>query len=334
MRHQLSEFTKGRIVGLLEANISIRDVAKKIGCSTRTVQKWWNKFRTDGNVDRKKGSGRPSLSSSRQDRNLVLLCKRNRFLPTRKLILGRNFPFSLRTAHRRLLCAGLHARRPLKRTPLTVRHRMNRKDWCKDRIALTADYWHKILWSDESRFSLEFADGRIRVRRMRNERFSECCLMERYRNGRGSLMVWGGLWYNGLTPLIRITGNLNAQRYCEEVLQTIVVPTTQDHDLTFQQDNAPPHSAKVSRDFLEANGIPCLEWPSMSPDLSPIEHIWDIIQRRLESEYDSPAANFDQLFARLSKQWNSLQDEARRLIDSMPQRVCECLLRRGGHTHY
>ena len=47
-----------------------------------------------------------------------------------------------------------------------------------------------------------------------------------------------------------------------------------------QQDNAPSHTSKITSDFLEQN-IRVLQWLPDSPDLSPIEHFWDQLKRRI-----------------------------------------------------
>lgn len=71
-----------------------------------------------------------------------------------------------------------------------------------------------------------------------------------------------------------------------------------------QQDNALPHTARATTQFLTANNVNVMEWPSMSPDLSPIEHIWDELDRRVRARLNQPA-NLAQLQAALLQEWNN-----------------------------
>ena len=95
---------------------------------------------------------------------------------------------------------------------------------------------------------------------------------------------WYGAVYRGATGhLVVIEGNLTSRRYIDEVLEPVVVPFLQNHaDVTlYQQDNARPHSARLTTDFLGQNNVPVLPWTAFSPDLSPIEHLWDQLGRRV-----------------------------------------------------
>ena len=87
-----------------------------------------------------------------------------------------------------------------------------------------------------------------------------------------------------------IDGNLNAQRYRGEVLMPIVVPFIRRHHLMFQHDNAQPHVARICTKFLEAENVPVLPWPANSPDISPIEHVWDALDRCVRQHVSFPAS--------------------------------------------
>ena len=72
-------------------------------------------------------------------------------------------------------------------------------------------------------------------------------------------------------------GNLNAQRYRDEILRPIVFPFILLCHLIFQHDNARPHVSRICTQFLDAEKVPVLPWPACSPDMSSIEHVWDAL---------------------------------------------------------
>ena len=117
------------------------------------------------------------------------------------------------------------------------------------------------------------------VYRCRVERFADACVPERDRFGGGSVMVWGGISHGLKSPLIVIAGNLTGVRYRDEILRTVAVPFVQQQHLIFQQDYARPHVARVCQDFPANHNIDPLDWPPYSSDLSPIEPLWDEMNR-------------------------------------------------------
>ncbi|CAH1366604.1 unnamed protein product, partial [Tenebrio molitor] len=149
------------------------------------------------------------------------------------------------------------------------------------------------------------------------------------------VMVWGAICFGSRSRLVFIQGNLTAIRYVQEVLRPVVVPYFRRvNNALFQQDNARPHIANVSRDFLDDSQVDLLPWPPRSPDLSPIEHVWDLMGRRLTNLHNPPLT-LAALRHEIQVAWDSVpQDEINHLIRSMPRRVRECIGSRGGPTHY
>lgn len=336
--NELSDVNRGRIVGMMEAGLNQTDVAQRLNIARSTVRFWWNRWQNQGNVDRIPRSGRPTLASPRILQTVKLSIQRN---PWQSYSRIRNENLCLRhlsrrTVNRYALNMNFHARRPLQRIPLGVYHRRNRLQWCNFRQNMTVSDWSSIIFSDESRFTLDFNDGRLLVRRLPGTRFQNNLIAQHDRYGAGSIMVWGAISFNSRSDLVIINGKLNAHRYIDEILRPIALPfLNRDEATIYQQDNARPHSARITKHFLAESKMPILEWPARSPDLSIIEHVWDILGRRLESEYDNPPYSMNILRNRLLEQWNLIsQSDIQNLYRSMPARLLQCIQRRGGHTHY
>ena len=104
--------------------------------------------------------------------------------------------------------------------------------------------------------------------------------------------------------------------------------------MQFQHDNARPHTAIVTRDFLTNNHINTLPWPALSPDLNPIEHLWDRIDRDVRNQIVQPRTPH-QLAQAVMNAWNQVpQMDIRRLVLSMRRRCTAVVAAQGGHTTY
>ena len=102
----------------------------------------------------------------------------------------------------------------------------------------------------------------------------------------------------------------------------------------FQQDNAPAHTAAGLRGYFENDGVRTLIWPSRSPDLNPIEHVWDAIARNINSK-PQVADSLQQLQEWVQLEWTSLpQDYVDGLISSLPRRVRAVIESHGQQTKY
>ena len=337
---RLREIDRGRAIDLLMQGFSQSQVARQLGVAQSTVSRLRQRLRATGRLADRPRSGRPRETTRRQDRAIRLAHLRDRFrtaVETAANTPGRhNNRIHPKTVRNRLKEVGLYARRPYVGPQLTHRRRQIRMNWLRRHSLrqFPMHRWRQVLFSDESRFSLYRADGRKRVYRRRGERFTDACVMENDRFGGGSVMVWGGIAHGLKTPLIVVNGNLNAIQYRDRILRQCVVPFVQRHNLTFQQDNARPHVARVCRDFLNQNNVIPLDWPPYSPDLSPIEHLWDELDRRVRSRRHVPN-NVQQLTAALQQEWNHMPlRKINALINSMANRIREATQANGGHTRF
>ena len=133
------------------------------------------------------------------------------------------------------------------------------------------------------------ADGRQRVFRRRNQLFNDPYVRQGDRSGGGSVMVWGAIRFGWRSNLVIVNGTLTSQRYVNEILSTEVVPYIQNHaNSIFMQDNARPHVTRASLAYLQANNVSLLDWPAYSPDMNPIEHLWDHLDRQVRARTPPP----------------------------------------------
>ncbi len=315
-----------RALGMLDADMNVSQVSRFFGCPRITIRNLVERYNQTGAVDDRPRAGRGRVTTPRQDRHIRLLHLRNRFRSasqTAQETPGIHNPrISSSTVHRRLHEHQLRARRPVRGNPLTPVRRRNRYAWTHQRRNWNQQQWNSVLFSDESRFCIDHVDGRQRVWRRRGERFANCCVMEVNRWGGASVMVWAGISFRHRTPLVFIDGNLTARRYIAEVLEPELIPFLEQHQdiALFQQDNARPHIAQETMDYLHAEGVAVIPWPAFSPDLSPIEHLWDQLGQRVYQRPNPPRTR-QMLVQALEGEWEQIpQDHIRRLIRSMRQR--------------
>lgn len=334
---RLTAAERERAVGMSQVGASNSHIARTLGCTRQTIIRLLRRVNQTGQTSDRPRSGRPRVTTPAEDRYIRTLHLRNRFLTmasTASTALGHHI--SRNTVMRRLRAAGIRAYRPFRGMTLTAQHRISRLRWARrDRRWQRRD-WSLVLFTDESRFNLYHADGRVRVYRRRGERLAGACVQQVHPFGGGSVMVWGGICGEQKTDLVILHQTLTAQRYRDQVLQPVVIPfmQRQRQGLLFQQDNARPHTARLTMDFLNRQNIQLLPWPSRSPDLSPIEHLWDHLGRQLRRRAQPPTT-IPQLEQALREEWQRIpNDVIRRLTFSMRRRVLACINSNGGHTRY
>uniref|UniRef100_A0A673XGQ2 Tc1-like transposase DDE domain-containing protein n=1 Tax=Salmo trutta TaxID=8032 RepID=A0A673XGQ2_SALTR len=331
-----------RSSGMLQGGMRTADVARAINCNVCTVRRIRQRYRETRRTADRPRSGRPRVTTPAQDRYIRTSHLRDRYrmaTTTARVTPGTRNPYiSAQTVCNRLSEAGLRACRPVVRQVLTRHHRQQRCLWEQTHRCWNRQDWQKVLFTDESQFCLTRGDGRIRVYRRRNERYTEACTLERDRfGGGGSVMVWGGVSQHHWTELVVIASDLNAVRYREDILLPHVVPFLQAHpDMTLQHDNATSHTARSVRDFLKDKNVSVLPWSANSPDLNPIEQVWDLLDRRVRARALAiPPRNVWELAGVLVEEWGNIsQQELANLVQSMRRRCTAVLNAAGGHTRY
>ena len=155
-------------------------------------------------------------------------------------------------------------------------------------------------------------DGRMRVWRHTNTAYTPRNIQPNVPYGGGSVMVWGCISHDCKLDLVTIQGNLTGDQYIRDVLQPVVVPRFDNHPLAtrpvYMDDNARPHRSRAVTAYLQSEAETSVPRPAMSPDVNRIEHIWDMLGRRIQTR-EPPVQNIRQLEAVLHWEWQQLSQQ-------------------------
>ncbi len=149
-------------------------------------------------------------------------------------------------------------------------------------------------------------------------------------------MVWGIFSWHTLGPLVQIEHHLNATAYLSIVADHVhpfmtTVYTSSDATSSRIMHR---HKAQIISDwFLEHdNEFTLLKWPPQSPDLNPIEQLWDVVEIHI---MDVQPINLLLLCDDIMSIWTKLSEDCfQHLVESMPQRIKTVLKAKVGPTRY
>jgi transposase len=338
----ISNDRRNQIQTLISAGGSTRTIARAANVSHQTVYRVSKQFAFSVCSDPKLKGGRPQKLDAR-DRRALVRCVTSGRADTSTDLLHQSADsirssVSPSTIRRALKQEGLKSSVKQKKPLLLPRHKSQRLSFARKYQDWTEKDWARVLFSDETKINRLGADGRKWVWKRPHSQILQQHVKQTLKFGGGGLMFWGCMSSRGVGHACKVEGGINSTLYIEilggEMHQSLRFLRMEEDGAILQQDNAPAHMSRAATEWFNANRVELLDWPAQSPDLNPIEHLWDYLKRRL-SDYEQPPESIHKLWERVQVEWEKITpDFCARLVNSMPQRIQAVLDAKGGHTKY
>jgi transposase len=259
-------------------------ISKKLDIPKSSVQYIVNKYIKTGSIFTSPRKGRPKLCNSRTERVILKTVKANRRVTASEikddLQLYHNITVNAQTVRNVIKSSGLNGRIARKKPYISPKNKAVRLKYAMETQLLSDDLWKRVIFTDESSFSMNGTRSKQYVWRKPGEEMLPECTVPTFKHGTGKVMVWGAISYNGFFRLHFVTENVNSRNYLT-LMKKFFNDYDHNEDIIFMQDNAPPHKAATVMRFFEEKGISLLHHPPQSPDLNPIEHVWDYMSKKL-----------------------------------------------------
>ncbi|GFX08678.1 transposable element Tcb1 transposase [Trichonephila clavipes] len=314
-RKHLDDILRDRIIGRLECGCTQLEVSEELAIAQSVISRLWQRFQEDGDVSR---------------------CYSTASELSRQLSSATGATVSRKTEYRRLGHIGLYARRPERCVPLTATHCRLRLTWSREHALWTPQQRSCVKFSDESRFCLQSDFRRTLIWRAPGTRYHQENNIERPRYGGEGWLVWGAIILGSRTNLHVQSVTMTGHIYRDVILEKHVrlIRGVMGAEFLFMDDNAHPHRANNVDECLQSEDITPMYWPAYSPDLNPIENVWDMLGRRIAARQPPPTCLPELRRALLDEWCNISQDQIDNLILSMSRRCKVCIASYGRHTPY
>lgn len=323
------------IIDLWKEKKSFRKIGKIIGKPHATVQYIINQYKSTGCYKVRPRSGRPRKLTAREESTVVKKIRINSKISAPKVAQEIKEEFSKnvnpQTIRNCLHRAGYNGRVARRKPLISEKNRKKRLEFAREHANKTNAFWETVIFSDETKINLFGSDGRDKVWRKKNTALKIENVCPTVKHGGGNVLLWGCMSANGVGNLAFIDGIMDQHVYLN-ILRNNLNPSVQKLELDgrylFQQDNDPKHTARLVREWMIHNVRQQLHTPPQSPDINPIEHLWEELKRRVRKHQ---VRNKEELKNRIREEWENIPPEVtRKLVLSLPKRL-EAIMRANGN---
>lgn len=338
---KLDSVKRGSIQALRESGMSYAQIANQLEISKDTVFRWVKRAASDPSRPTSSlhiGNKHAKKTSKTTDSFLYRIVMGQPTISAREIKQLHPNVFeniSIRTIQHRLHTdLGLRAYRAAEKPNLNDKMRRSRIQFCKKYKDWTPQDWSKVLYSDESLFTT-FNSRRKSVRRPnKSNRYDPKYTLKTVKHS-PQVMVWGCFSAFGRGSIYFLPQNttMRGENYLQLLKDKLPLTMHLHRTSIFLHDGAPCHKAKKVSEWLRSNNIQVLDWPGNSPDLNPIENMWNIMKNKLQK---CDTGSIPKLTEAIKILWvTDLSPEyCKSLSDSMPKRIQDVIKAKGYSTKY
>jgi transposase len=308
-------------------------VASIINCDRTTVYRQLKKINLSNSFLDKEKKGRPTKFTPEIEQRIMDWVNEDRRATSSKLSALVKEHFDVHISERTIrtfmtkkgFFGGVCARKPL----LREANKAKRLAFALEHVDKPIEFWKSILFTDEKKFEMFNSKRRIYCWKKKGEELRNDTIQPTVKHGGGSVMMWGCFLGGSVGDLYRVDGIMRKEDY-HSILQRHAIPSglrLGGRGFVLQQDNDPKHTSNLCKNYLKSKvddgTLKILEWPSQSPDLNPIELLWEEMDREIKKRKPSSLAALEQIAREV---WQQISEETLlKLIYRLPN-LCKAVI--------
>jgi len=314
---QLTIVERAAVLTLHNIGWTRQDIAHELHCSENTVSLWMNRWTETHSLEDGERSGRPRCTTDDTDQDIMLHSDAHVTENPKDILRELELDVSARTIRRRL--NEVELRSCVQRAEHeNVRARIS---FAEGYSRWTEDDWSRVMFSDETHFYIGH-QSREYVQRPSGAALDPKYTRKDNERLEGKVSLWGCICAGGLGHAEIYVDTLDSRRY-QTILGLNLVSSAQQFwpqgQWWFQQDNWTVHTSGTSREWFHNHGIDLIDWPAWSPDLNPIEELWNDLKRRV---YGRHPKSMEELERYIAEEWAGTDLEfIARICRNMPHRL-------------